>query len=179
MEEIWIDIENFSDYYQVSNHGRVRSKDRECFNGFGVFIKKSRILKQSLKGAGYSGVGLWKDGEYYQFQIHRLVAKAFIDNPFNKPTVNHIDGDKLNNNVSNLEWATRSENSQHAFDTGLMPKRPKVLQYDMNMNFIKEFDSCSKASKETGITLCQIFDVCNGRRNHAHKFIWRFKKEAV
>jgi hypothetical protein len=108
MEE-WKDIEGYEGLYQVSNHGRVKS----------FKYGKEKILKGSITTKGYLQVYLHKDNKIKRFNGHRLIAIHFIPNPDNKPQVNHIDGNKLNNNISNLEWNTQSENLNHAFDTGL------------------------------------------------------------
>ena len=86
-----------------------------------------------------------------------LVSKVFIPNPENKKQVNHIDGNKLNSKLKNLEWCTASENSQHAHDTGLNPKQKPIIQYDKKMNKIKEFKSQTEASKELKIYLNVVF----------------------
>lgn len=108
MTEIWRDIEGYDGLYQVSNCGRVKSLN---------YGREGRILKASLK-SGYPFVQFGKCGR--QIYVHRLVAKAFIPNPDNKPEVNHIDGNKTNNHADNLEWGTRSENNVHAVRLGLM-----------------------------------------------------------
>ena len=112
MLEIWRDIKNYEGIYEVSNLGRIKSISR---NGT---IKENRILKPN-KVMGYSQVGLQKYGTRKYKKIHRLVAEAFIPNPENKKEVNHKDGIKTNNVLSNLEWCTRSENIIHAFDHNL------------------------------------------------------------
>lgn len=106
-EEIWRDITGYEGLYQVSNCGRVKS-----------FYHGGRILKQSLK-RGYMFVELYLNTNGKIHIVHRLVAQAFIPNPLNKLEVNHINGIKTDNRVENLEWVTRSENEQHAYDTGL------------------------------------------------------------
>lgn len=119
--EIWKDIINFDGYYQISNLGNVRSLDRVVMS---PFKKDKRLKGNEMKfgktPSGYLFVGLKKNGKVKQMYAHRLVAIHFIPNPENKETVNHIDGDKSNNNDWNLEWNTRSENTKHAFNTGLM-----------------------------------------------------------
>ncbi|MBQ3434293.1 MAG: HNH endonuclease [Selenomonadaceae bacterium] len=106
-DELWLPVPDF-DKYQVSNFGRVKSFNRS----------NQRILKPAIV-KGYPHVQLKKDRQHKNFYIHRLVAQAFIPNPEGKSEINHRDGNKLNNFVGNLEWATSSENRQHAFDTGL------------------------------------------------------------
>ena len=111
--EIWRDIvDDDVDYegkYQVSNFARVRSFHRD----------KVKIIKPDIIHTGYLRVLLYKNGKTKSYYVHVLVAKAFIPNPENKTQVNHIDGNKFNNNVENLEWVTPSENIVHAFEKGL------------------------------------------------------------
>lgn len=114
MEE-WKDIAGFEGMYQVSNMGQVRSLDRLDSRGYKY---KGRTVKPSTS-KGYQYAHLCKLSKYTTISIHRLVALAFIPNPDNLPQVNHIDGNKQNNHVSNLEWVTEKENINHAWDNGL------------------------------------------------------------
>ena len=107
--EIWRDVEGYGGKYQVSNLARVRS----------LYRGKTKLLKPDTIHTGYLRVTLCKDGKTKYPFVHRLVAQAFIPNPDNKPQVNHIDGDKTNNYVSNLEWVTAAENIHHGFFLGL------------------------------------------------------------
>lgn len=110
MTEIWRDIAGYEGLYQVSNFGRVRR------------LRKATppyVLELRLDNKGYPRVFLSHDGEVKNKLVHRLVAQTFIPNPDSKPEVNHLNGDKTNNHVENLGWATRAENQQHAYDTGL------------------------------------------------------------
>ena len=118
--EEWRDIPGFIGY-EVSSLGRVRGIDRLCGNRPGV--TKGKILKPFRNKRGYLEVNLYNNSKSTAKIIHRLVAKAFISNDFNKPQVNHIDGNKLNNEVSNLEWMSNSENQLHAYSLGLQPSR--------------------------------------------------------
>ena len=118
--EVYVDIPGYEGYYQVSSHGKVRSLDRVIKEKTGkTQTIKGRVLKQRINPGGYYYIGLGKNGIKATFAIHQLVAQAFIPNPDSKPTVNHIDGNKLNNSLANLEWATYSENLSHAYKTGL------------------------------------------------------------
>ena len=118
--EVFVDIPGYEGYYQVSNYGNVRSLDRVIKEKTGkTQTLKGRILKLRINPGGYYYVEFSKNGNRATFAIHQLVAQAFLDNPDNKPTVNHINGNKLNNSLSNLEWATYSENLEHAYKTRL------------------------------------------------------------
>lgn len=118
-QEIWKDIEGFDGWYQVSNKGNVRSW--KCRGHRGVRAKEPKLLNPSTSRCGYYTVGLHDQNEkMYGRRVSRLVAIEFIYNPENKPEVNHIDGNKKNNNVENLEWATSKENVRHANRNGLM-----------------------------------------------------------
>jgi hypothetical protein len=102
--EIWKDIENYENLYQVSNFGNVRS------------IRSNILLKPNIKKNGYYRVSLSKNGIVKESNIHQLVANAFIQNTFSKPTINHKDLNKLNNHVENLEWATMKEQMIHMIE---------------------------------------------------------------
>ena len=106
MLETWKPIANFEDYYEVSDKGRIRSN-----------YTNKVLTPRPVRG--YLTVALYKDGKAHNKQIHRLVADAFIPNLETKAQVNHIDGDKTNNSVFNLEWVTPRENNVHAYHTGL------------------------------------------------------------
>ncbi|MFL2104164.1 NUMOD4 motif-containing HNH endonuclease [Mycobacteroides abscessus] len=114
--EVWRPVEGYK-AYEVSSFGRVRSKGFIMNNGA---FRKGIILKPYPDPKGYLKVDIHRNIK----KVHRLVAQAFIENSMNKPQVNHKDGDKSNNHIDNLEWMTNSENTQHAWDTGL---RKRVL----------------------------------------------------
>jgi len=123
---MWKEIKDFEGLYLVSDDGRVKSL--QTYRG-----TKPKIKEPYLGKRGYYVVDLSKRGYRKNVKVHRLVALAFIPNPDNKPQVNHIDGDKLNNHVSNLEWATCLENNRHARANGLMKdydhsKAPKLTE---------------------------------------------------
>lgn len=108
--ESWKDIKGYEGKYQVSNHGNVKN------------IQKNRYLTPSPEKKGYLRVNLWKDGGYKTKKVHRLVCEAFLENINNKPQVNHIDGIKSNNRLTNLEWVTNLENSKHKVKLNLTHK---------------------------------------------------------
>lgn len=111
MSEEWKDIKEYNNY-QISNFGRIKSKNYKR-QGY------EKILKQSINGRGYYYVLISTKNKYKNLLIHKEVAKAFIDNKNNYTDVNHKDGNKLNNNVENLEWCSRSYNITHAYKNGL------------------------------------------------------------
>lgn len=189
MEEIWEDIINFEDSYQVSSLGRIRSKTRKinCANGATRTIK-GKIINPQKQNSGYLTVGLWKNNICHTTLIHRLVAQAFIPNPDSLPDVNHKDGNKHNNELSNLEWCTKTENMLHAVRTGIMDNQRKivgqnnikikskpVLQFSLDGKFIQEFSSVNEVCRLFGYKQGAISNVCRGERNRAYGFKWRYK----
>lgn len=137
--EIWKDCDRYPDY-EVSTKGNIRSK------------RTNKILKTTINNAGYKDVKLWDGAKHNHVRIHREVAKAFIDNPYNKREVNHIDGDKLNNNASNLEWCTRSENAKHAIKNKLFTpyKLPPYTKEGIKVKIVEtgeEFYSLSDCAR--------------------------------
>ena len=130
MKEIWKDIPGYEGLYQVSDLGRIKRlpklvKNEGLRNKSKTFISKELIIKPFNISKGYKGVILTKNGKRTNKKLHRLVAEVFIENPFNKPQVNHIDCDKTNNKVTNLEWVTGSENIIHAVKNGL--QHPELI----------------------------------------------------
>lgn len=135
-----------SDYpnYEISNLGNVRN------------IKTGRVLRSCMGKGGYSMVWLWNGNGKEMFYVHRLVANAFILNPEIKPCVNHIDGCKSNNYVSNLEWVTSSENMKHARRTGLQTKSGYTKQRTRCIETGQEFESQRDAGKYFGCRQASI-----------------------
>lgn len=124
MVEVWKDIPGYEGYYQISNNGIVKSLARVIYRSDNVRqTYKESIKKQTLGKRGYYFVTLCKHGVMKKLKVHRLLAILFIPNPYNKPHVNHIDGNKLNNDLENLEWCSNLENLIHAHQTGLTDNR--------------------------------------------------------
>lgn len=125
VNEIWKDLKGYEGLYQVSNLGNIK---RIIFRNRVVTKPMEKLLKFFKKGSGYFAVSLYKDCKKKNTFVHRLVAENFIENNQNKKTVNHIDGNKFNNHVENLEWCTYSENHKHAFKIGLKKPRGKAKE---------------------------------------------------
>ena len=177
MEEIWKDVVGYEGLYQVSNLGRTKSLDRIVSTGKGMRKHHGKILIQQLDGQKhYFQVSLSKNGKVKKIQVHCLVAQTFIPNPKNKPEVNHIDGNKQNNNVTNLEWVTTKENMQHALRKKLRPLI-KVKQYDLRGNFIKEWESISQAEESFNSSGTGISSCLNGKCQTAYGYIWKYSKD--
>ena len=138
-QEIWKDIEGYEGKYQVSNCGNVRSLMYHNAKG----IKRISLLKPATDACGYFRCALSKNNILTTYKVHRLVAQAFIPNPNNYPQINHIDGNKKNNCVWNLEWCTDKENVNHALKTGLR-KNEKVKIVETGEIFENAYE-CAKA----------------------------------
>lgn len=193
MQEIWKDIEGFEGYYQVSNKGSVKALDRKVPNRNRIINRKGHVLKQYKQGK-YYGVALNKNGINKMFLVHRLVAKAFISNPENKPCVNHINPvtkDFCDNRVENLEWATYSENNLYAYKIGnnipnysqkgrvgiLSGNHKEIYQIDKNNNkIIAKFISAVEAEEKTGICRSTICQVCKKIKKTAGGYKWQYVK---
>lgn len=175
--EIWKTIDGF-DNYQISNLGRVKSLRRNRVIGLNKFVQEEKILKQHIIN-GYSYVYLSKESKIKGFRVHRLVAKAFIDNPNNYPCINHKNEIKTDNNVENLEYCTNKYNNNYGnFKNKIAKTRYKIInQYDLQGNFIKKWNSIKQASEELNIIESSISKCLKGIRNKAGNYIWRYENE--
>lgn len=174
MKEIWKDIKGYEGYYQVSNIGRVRSLDRTVIHKFNNKFYKGIILKQSC--VPYLRVHLSVKNKKETPTVHRLVAITFIDNLENKPCVNHIDGNKLNNSMENLEWVTCKENSVHAKVNNLLSVKPVIMLSKDNKHLLK-FSSIEEASNITGYNKGHICNCCSGVRKTHGGYKWEYLKK--
>lgn len=185
MEETWKEIPNCNGKYLISTNGRVKTLSK--YSNIGQYsIMKPRIRNE------YLCVGLFIDGKQRNFRINRLVAMTFIPNPLNKPHVNHINGNKLDNRLDNLEWCTREENMQHAFANGLISKEGnarsinamrkaniKPIYMIKNNKIINEFGSVDEASEYLGINKNLIYRVLCGYRKSTHKLTFKYKEKGI
>lgn len=196
MREIWKDVAGYEGIYQVSNFGCVRSCERVVYstrkNSPSPYrVEKENVKKPIITNSGYYRICLQKCGNREWISVHRLVAQTFIPNPENKPQVNHIDGNRLNNRVDNLEWATMSENVLHAYRTGLnyglrgdlSPHKVAVFQFEKDGTFVKRWSCMAEAARAVGGCKEGVYDVCSGKRGKkTYKgYIWKYadaQKEA-
>ena len=177
-EEVWKPVKGFESY-EVSSLGRVRSIDRVV----GTRKLKGKMLSPFDNGrSGYLEVILSVDGKRFPRLIHRLVAKAFLPNPNNHRQVNHIDEDKRNNVVSNLEWCDALYNNNYgsAIERSRKKKSFKVGKFEKDSDLLLEvFDSTHDVERKTGYKQPSIYRCCNGKQNTAYGFKWRYIKKEV
>lgn len=177
--EIWKDVVGYEGYYQVSNLGNVKSVDRVIYSDkLHIGTKrelKGKLLKPYINKHGYLALALTKNGNEKLMRVHRLVTEAFIDNPNNYDQVNHIDGDKTNNKVENLEWCNNQYNVIHAYENGLIKHYSRQInQYDLKGNYIQTFESLAKACKEVNGNRANIIKCIKGQINNAYGYKWRY-----
>lgn len=163
-EEVWKDIEGYEGLYKVSNFGRVKR------------VTTGRILKNGKNRGGYLYVNLCKQGVTSNKRIHRLVAQAFIPNPENKQDINHIDEDKTNNIVSNLEWTTRKENLNHGTHNNRVSRSLSIpiIAINLKTGESKEFCSGKECARQLGLNPGHITSVLKGRNKQTGGYIFEY-----
>jgi hypothetical protein len=185
----WKDIPGYQGLYQVSNNGEVKSLKKEVkTKSNSLRTVSERILKTAVNQHGYVVINLYKEGVSKNWRVHRLVALVFCSNPNDLNVVNHIDGNKLNNHYSNLEWCTHSDNVKHAYSLGLMSatrnrlgfkgklhkdSKP-VIQSTLCNKFVKEHESINM-TKEDGYTPQNVHKCCIGKLKTHQGYKWAFK----
>lgn len=172
MQEVWKDVVGYEGLYQVSNLGAVRS----------LRSGSPKLLRQRYDAYGYKILDFCVCGVQQTFKVHRLVAEAFIPNPFGLPEVNHKDENKANNRADNLEWCTKLYNCEY----GTFGKRVSqskingkgsrpVLQYTLDGKFVAEYPSTKEVERQLGFFATHIARCCRGVKPTAHGFVWRYK----
>lgn len=176
MQEIWKDVKGYQGAYFVSNLGRVKSFKRD----------KERFLKPGNNRYGYLFVVLSKNGKCKTVKVHRLVAEAFLNNPNEYRCINHIDGCKTNNIISNLEFCSHSQNTQHSYDNNLRngamfgkfgidnPQSKKVSQISKSGELIKIWDGVNDVRRGTGFSSGNISLCARGKIKSVYGFIWKY-----
>lgn len=172
-------IQGYEGLYEVSDTGRV----------FSLKFGKRRKIAAGLSSSGYLSVVLQNSAKRRSLTVHRLVAFAFLENPEMKATVNHKDGVKTNNHVSNLEWNTQSENMRHAYRVlKIRPARlgklgklhaqsKRVEQYDKNGKFVKLHVGIREAARQTNLSRGSVSNVITGRTKTGGGFVWKYATE--
>lgn len=202
IEEIWRDVINYEGLYQVSNMGRVRSLDRWITYKDGrEALFKGKILHLNCNTSGYLEVHLCKQSKGKMIGVHRLVAQSFIDNVDNLPEVDHIDGDKTNNNVTNLRWVTHLDNCNNPSTTKNISKansgknngmygktqsenvKQKVREANSKKVICVEtgkvYSSIKEAEEDMGVSMSSIGKCCSGKNKTCKGYHWAYYKEEV
>lgn len=185
MSEIWKDIPEYENIYQVSSTGRIRSVDR--IDALGNH-RKGAIMKQKTKCNGYNTIALCKNGKYKFIGVHRLVAQAFLPNPNNLPQVNHKDENPSNNRVENLEWCDAKYNTNYgtrnvrASKTNSLTQRgrknpwlcKKIAQLDLDENIIRIYNSITDAANKNKISQSSLSGCLIGKNKTAGGYKWKY-----
>ena len=149
----WYPIKDWEGLYEINKNGDVRN------------AKTKKLIVGDINNCGYYRVALYNQGQGKKYFRHRLVAEHFLDKPEGKDFVNHIDGDKSNNSLENLEWVSQSENEKHAFANGLKQKTNKPFIIEFVNGDIKKYENQYVCAKEIGCSQSSVKNWLNGQRN--------------
>lgn len=188
LNEEWRDIAGYEGLYQISNIGRIKSLARIIIRGNKAYQLSEKYIKLRPRN-GYPSVGLHKNNAVQYIAVHRLVAFAFIENPCRKECINHKDCNRENNTISNLEWVSKAENNQHAWDNGCQEKlrqmmrcgirQREVIQLSADGIEINRFQRIKDAAERLGINRTHISSVCKKQygRNTVGGYKWEYAKD--
>ena len=172
--EIWKDIKGYEGLYEVSNLGRARS-----LYYAGNKREEPLIMTLHIQKNGYAYISLYKDKKPTVRRFHRVVAEAFLDNPYNLPYINHKDENKSNNSVDNLEWCTAKYNTNYGTCIKRIVNKNSIPinKYTLDGCYIKTYSSIHEAAREEQLSIGNICSVCRGNRNHTGGYIWKYAKK--
>ena len=183
--EIWKPVKDYEGLYEISNLGRIRSCDRIVSFGKQKRLSKGKILIQNTAGSNYNHIKLSKNNIVKRKYIHRLVCEAFIPNTENKPEINHINENKRDNRVENLEWVTKKENmnrndiGKRVWEKAELHKysglNKKIVGQYKNGKLIKKY-SPIKTVIDDGFKLSCIYDCLRGKSKHHKGYIWKYEE---
>lgn len=169
------EIKGFEGLYSIDEDANIMSIDRFIVDKNNRKVKINGLKKKkTLNTDGYEVVALFKNNKQHLFYVHRLIAEHFIENKNNLPCINHINGIKNDNNISNLEWCSYSENNYHAYKKlskegywknkfNSHPKRKNIYQFDLSGNKIGEYESISECARQLGLSRESIRDNVKGK----------------
>lgn len=173
MAEIWKTVKGYEGLYEVSNLGNVRSLD---YHNWGVV----RNLTPVMDCHGYMRVCLCKNNKQRNGLVHRMVAQAFLENPLELPQINHINENKSDNRVENLEWCDCLHNNNHGTRNERISKSKrntkckKVIQMDLQGNFIREWVSLNEIMRVLGFNAAFVARCCHGVKPTAYGYRWQY-----
>lgn len=186
-EEIWKDIKGYEGLYQVSNSGRVRSLPRIRKTGSnGSTLYRGKILTPSINKRGYKYISIHtkRNSSSKKLLLHRLIAEAFIPNPYALPIINHKDENKQNNDINNLEWCDYTYNNRYGtakaraqqtkLDNGTIRK---VCKYNLDGTLISTYNSITEAAKDNQVLKSSISNCCVNKTIHCKNYAYRFAGE--
>lgn len=182
--ELWKDIPNFEGLYQANTNGEIRSINHIRKNGTSKYEQQGKLLKFNLNPNGYLQVRLSKNGIAKTYRVNRLIALTFIKNPLNKETVNHINGNKLDNRVENLEWATEKEQAIHRHKVLKIPYSDCKKCHEANKKKIirsdgKIYNSLLEAKQDLKNKNAHITEVCQGKLKNTCGYSFRYLEEEM
>jgi len=168
--EIWKPVKGYENLYEVSNLGRVKSLPKIRGGKKSVYVKEEMFLKPILTDCGYLRVNLFKNPKQHVTFLHRIIATAFVENPNNKPFVNHLNGIKNDNRVENLEWVTSKENAKHAYETKLTGPH-KRLSNETTIAIYNDNLDVAVIAKKYNVSPSTVRTIKMGFRRGLHKML--------